>query len=465
MKPRTLLILALLVAGLISFVWFFERDLPSSDERAVRANRLLRVEEDDVTGLTIEANGKRTRLERMGAPGADGDNTGWRLVEPLDFRADETAVDSLVRRLVALEKERTLEDLDPATAGLGTPRGEVRLTTGSGEHHLQIGDEVPASSTMLARLGDATAVYVISSGIWSDLSKEPGAWRSKDVVPAISGEIRRVTLTRNDVTTVLARRDDEIWLEAPANDLADDGLANDLFGTVAALRVDEFVDEPGEDVGLEPAAAVVLVEIEGGEEPVELRLGAAAGGDDTRVYARVDGQTFLLDADLDEPLSRAPGEWRSRKLTTLEVYRIESAELSDGAGTVVIQRDGGDWRRDGEKIDFGPATDILYAVTGAEAEEVLESVEGAGRGLDLASATLTAELTTRDGDTESLAFYPASDGAVPATIDSRDVILLMSPDVMEDLEAKLQALRDAEPEPEEETPASPEAGADVLEDR
>ena len=34
MRPRTLLILLVLVLGLGAFIWFYERELPSSEERA-----------------------------------------------------------------------------------------------------------------------------------------------------------------------------------------------------------------------------------------------------------------------------------------------------------------------------------------------------------------------------------------------------------------------------------------------
>ena len=41
MRPRTLLVLLALVVGIGAFVYFYERELPSSDERAERAKRVL----------------------------------------------------------------------------------------------------------------------------------------------------------------------------------------------------------------------------------------------------------------------------------------------------------------------------------------------------------------------------------------------------------------------------------------
>ena len=53
MRPRTLAALFLVVAGLLAFIWFYERELPSSDERVELAKRVLSVEADDVRGLTL----------------------------------------------------------------------------------------------------------------------------------------------------------------------------------------------------------------------------------------------------------------------------------------------------------------------------------------------------------------------------------------------------------------------------
>ena len=54
MRPKSLLVLTLLVAALAAFVFFYEKDLPSTDERAELAKKVLRIEEDDVDSILIE---------------------------------------------------------------------------------------------------------------------------------------------------------------------------------------------------------------------------------------------------------------------------------------------------------------------------------------------------------------------------------------------------------------------------
>ena len=51
MKPKTLLVLAALVAALASFVWFYERKLPSSEERAAQSKKVLTLKSADVESV------------------------------------------------------------------------------------------------------------------------------------------------------------------------------------------------------------------------------------------------------------------------------------------------------------------------------------------------------------------------------------------------------------------------------
>ena len=97
MRPRTLLILLLVVVGLVAFIALYEGELPSSDERAAQAKLLFHFDDEDVNGLEIEWEGNRVVLERPVAEAADEEGEEesrsevtdeWRLVYPLEARAD-----------------------------------------------------------------------------------------------------------------------------------------------------------------------------------------------------------------------------------------------------------------------------------------------------------------------------------------------------------------------------------------
>ncbi len=64
MRPRTLLILLALVLGLGVFIWFYERELPSSEERAEQAKKVLAFEKDEVRKVILESPAGRVVFER-----------------------------------------------------------------------------------------------------------------------------------------------------------------------------------------------------------------------------------------------------------------------------------------------------------------------------------------------------------------------------------------------------------------
>ena len=72
MRPRTLLILLVVVLGLGSFIWFYERKLPSTEERSELRKKVLEIKKDDVKAVTIEsAKSGTVRLERVEAKKKD----------------------------------------------------------------------------------------------------------------------------------------------------------------------------------------------------------------------------------------------------------------------------------------------------------------------------------------------------------------------------------------------------------
>src|SRR5215218_2083491 len=179
MKPRTLLILLAVVLALGAFIWFYERKLPSSEERVTLGKKVLELDKAEVTAVAIDSPKGKIRLERTGGgatpkakegePAPEAPAVEWRIVQPLAARADSFAVDRLLDGLAALEKTRTLDDVDPKAVGLDKPRAVVRLTTKTGdktvEKVLQLGAEVPPGGSLIAAVPGQKGTYVVGDAI------------------------------------------------------------------------------------------------------------------------------------------------------------------------------------------------------------------------------------------------------------------------------------------------------------
>jgi hypothetical protein len=446
-------VLLLVVVGLGAFIWFFERDLPGSDERALQAKRVLAFEADEVTEIVVERGDTRVHLERPEETEEESsEDSGtasvkreWRLLEPYDARADTPGADRLADSLALLEKERTLEDVDRAAVGLETPRATVTVITADSEATLEVGSEIPASTNMVVARGADT--FVVPASIWELLSRDGGDWRSPELFPLHRGAVDRIDLEsiaagRGRVGLV-KRDDDSYWMDAPFEDRADKTRIDELLDAMFRLQVGDYLDEPQQsltEMGLEPPTATLAVSFVGREQPYSVDLGLPTPDGSGERFARVEGQVMTLGGDLDKALARPASEWQESGWTAFEVFEIDSFRVLSDGGELLLERAGSDWARDGETIAYEPVSNLLYALTGVAGERVVDRETTVGMGADLTSTTLEIELKGKERE-ERLLLYESESGALAGSGD-RQHWLVLSVGTVEDLRVKLQAIRD-----------------------
>lgn len=483
MRPRTLLILLVLVLGLGAFVWFYERELPSSEERAEQAKKVVPIEKDEVRKVTLETPAGKVVFERVAqaeedkkkeedkkdgeeAPGEEVPSepaSEWKITSPMQARADVFAVDGLLDSIASLEKTRTLEDVDRKAVGLDKPRATVRIETEDGPRVLQIGAAVPPGGTLIAGLEGEDRAYVVSDTIWAQLEREPGSWRDRQLFRASRDTISRIALTApGGQKVVLAQQGDQFRVESPFADRADKTLIEDLYADLSGLAAEQFVDKPAlppAAMGLQPPQAVVEVTFRNGE-PLRIELGAAASAapepsadpaappPSASIYARVGTQLIETRTRLAQTIARPAAEWRARGLSAFDVYDIDSVTLQDGKGPLRLTRAGTDWKRGEEMISYVPVSDFLFAVTGAQANQLLAAQEAGSLG----QPVLTLDLDAKELGKETLTLYPARPDGAPARVSGRQVVLLLPAEKLQEIQARLGDVRGAKKlEKKEET--------------
>jgi hypothetical protein len=494
-RPRTLLVLLIVVVGLAAFIRFYERDLPSSDERAQRAKKVLDFKKDQVNRVRLTAAGTTVVLERQPAPGAPGakgkgaakpaatklpdalaalaantakgpDAPGeWRIAQPLQARADAAAVDRLLDSLVNLEKTRTLDRVAPAEMGLDKPRGVVALTIAGarGETVLQIGATVPTTGQAIVAVAGRPQAYVVGDTLLSDVAKKPGEWRDRQMFHGDRDAIERLAWTvGSGPRVVLAKRGDRFWLESPLADRADRDQVEKLLSDLMGLNADTFLDAPPAPAA--PPRAVLEVVVAGQSQPFRVELGAShpassgapqPGAPETAgtlTAARAGATWFETRSALPETLARPLADWRSPLLSGLEVHQVDSAVVHDAQGALSLARSGTDWKRGAATISYLPVSDLLFAVTEAKADRLLTPAEAAALGAGAGQPALSFELKGGQAGSETLSLYPPLAGAakgVPARGGGRDTVLLLPESKLKDIRDRLDAVRAAKPLPPE----------------
>ena len=450
MRPRTLLVLAAVVAALAAWVLLHERELPSSDERRRLARRVFRLEPDQVSALTIEWRGRTVRLEREAAGVEDAAPAagGWRLVEPFAGRADGALVERLVGDLAGLEIVRRLEGAKRAEVGLEPPRGRLTFRGVGGEGTLELGGEVPASPNVVVAVAGQGEPLVVARTLVTDLDREPGEWRARELLAAGREEIERIRLVpRAGDEVVLARKGEAFVVERPYSDAADRDLVDPLLGDLTGLSAERFLDAPlgaQAEAGLGAGPGRLELALRGRTEPWVLELGLETPDTGTR-WARADGQAVEARTGLAAALERAPGDWRSRSWSGFDSWRAERLRIEDGNGRLELVRADGDWARDGEKISYSDVGDLIFAITSARAERVVPPAEAAA--YPAAAPELTVTLADAGGAEEVLTLNRprAGEELVPARAAGRGVVLLLPRRAVDELETRIAAVRASKP--------------------
>ncbi len=456
MRPRTLIVLFALVAGVGALIWFFERELPSTDERAKLSKKLVRLEPDSVRAIVLTAGEQRLRLERAGQVGDAGDQSGeWMLTQPRTGRADSGEVEGFLRRIRDLEKQRTLEDGSRDQLGLDQPRAEIALEIESGDIILRFGGKIPASSNTIVEVGNEPPFYVVSDSLFEDTAREPNGWRSRDAIPIQESRIEKIEVLNPGTGVVLERSGESFRLVEPIEDLADEDRVSTLLSALIELEIEEFVDQP--DRVFEGGAAAVRLTIAGEEEPLLVEIDSStAAGDLTAV--RVGGQVFKADTDLASLLELAPADWRSTSWSDRNIFETESFRVVRSGGESHYERRDGEWWRGDVRIQYSLASAFLRALTGARGVPV-DSPVGLGASAAGESHEVGAEGEAEveidlesSGGKETLRLWADAEGHL-AERSGRATLIRLDSDSAEAFFAKLEAL-EAVPEDASDQSAS-----------
>ncbi|GMU66248.1 MAG: hypothetical protein AMXMBFR36_25220 [Acidobacteriota bacterium] len=466
MKPRTVAILAAVVAALAAFVLFVERELPSTDERRERAGRALALEPDEVTALALEWDGREVRFER--AAKVEGEAAlaarDWRLVAPISGRADAARIDQLLSSLSSLEVERELEGASRAEIGLEPPRGQVRWTAAGREGSLEVGGEVPASSNVVVAVAGRAEAVVVPRAFTAELERAAADWRARDVLGVERGEIERIRLLPAGGDEIeLARRGEAFAVERPFADAADRDAIDPLLAEITGLAAERFVEAPvSADVEAALAAGPGAVELAlaGRSEPLLVTLGAETSPGTGERWARAEGLTFATRTRLADSLAAPAADWRSKSWTGFESWRIERIRIADGEGELELVREAGEWKRDGEVVPYGEASDLLFAITSARAASVVPP-EAAAR-YPVTKPALTVVVGDAQGGEETLTLHGGGDAGetVAARVSGRAVVLLLPASAAAELGAKIAAVRAAAAP--EATPATTDGAGEPV---
>lgn len=319
------------------------RLIPDSDH-AWRNTLVLEPAFVDWDGMTITSGGQVVGL-RM-----DPTNLTWRLVRPLNARADQTRLASLIQDLRDLQAREFLTDdprADLEAMGLQPPHLEISFTLGTNvTRTLRFGRPVPADTNLLHAMGrEPGTVIAVPAAPLAGWRSPPAEFRDRQLL-RVPASLSSITVTNGEPFSL--RPDPAgVWKVEPGGWTADLAWVGGFLTRLNNLRIVQFVkdvvaepDLPAFGLGT-PALRLVL----NAESPTALQLDFSAPKDGLVNVRRGDeNAVYALEAGAVAELSTRGGEFRERRVWRFDPEQVASVTVqSGGRSWQVLRKAANEW--------------------------------------------------------------------------------------------------------------------------
>lgn len=207
----------------------------------LRDKRVLRFERDKADGLELTSGGKPpVTFART--------NSDWRMTAPAVARGDYGAIEGLLTRLTTtmMTSIETTDVSDLKKYGLDKPASTLVVKTGSSAATLAVGTSPDGKA--YARDLSRPMVFTVDPSFATDLLKDAGDYRRKDLFEFKPFSLTEATFSRGAETVVLkktkgADNAPDKWTvtTGSATRDADSARVDELLSKIGTLRADGFV--------------------------------------------------------------------------------------------------------------------------------------------------------------------------------------------------------------------------------
>ena len=372
-------VLMIVLVGLGSYFYLYEFKGGKEREKAEEeAKKVFQLEEDKV----VEFRLARADEEEIVCTKKDDK---WRVEQPVQADADQSAVNRVVSEFVDVKRTRTVEEEPQDLALFGLDQPSLKLAALVGEKDepetLFLGDENPTKSAFYAKTETDTAVFLIQSYSKRSLDKKLFDLRDKKVADFVKDEVQTLRLERGDLKIEAEKRDDGTWmLTSPLKVRGDKTEINKTIDKINSAGVKEFIDEEPVDLaeyGLD-IPDITLTMLIGEDKASKAVLIGRKNEDKDGYYAKraEEKNVFLLQQDVLDAVPEDVNTWRDHSLLTVSVGNVAKMEyVADGQKFVLATDEERDWQIEEpieEKADDLVTNDLITDLTNVKAKEFLE---------------------------------------------------------------------------------------------
>ncbi len=289
------------------------------------------------------------------------DGESWRMLEPLQLRADKAEVTEILSQFEFMSKVGTIKKSETANFslnqyGLETPEIVVNLWLKKGtivggtagdvtKYTVKIGDKLAAGqSTVYISVGEDEDVYVISAKFLEKVDKEINDLRNKWAFEFDKFDVERVRIESGTNEPIVCSKAEQLWwITQPIADRGDTERIKEILKELKDLNInkEDFVSDSKEDIvnyGLDKPRFTISI---GTTDNVQtLHLGHSL---DEKIYAKLDGESsiFYVNDIILNDLDLELNDLRDKQLLRFDsigTYGIEKIELKYPDSTLTLQK-------------------------------------------------------------------------------------------------------------------------------
>ena len=365
MKFRTTIILLIIAAIGAAYIFLYDRKQYRTEEWVQRQQMAL---PDYKIG---QINKIELKKETGSIVLESTDNVRWRMLQPLQLRADGAEVKDILSQFEFLRKVGTIKESETANFSLGNygldkPQIIVNLwmkesailkgtevTTGAeSKYTINIGDRLAAGqNTVYINIEGSNDVIVVAAKLLEKIDKGIIDLRNKWAFEYDIDAVERIRIQSGSKEPIVCyRADQHWWVTQPVSDRGDTARIRDILSELKNLKIAkaDYVSDKEEDIarhGLdEPRLTISIGSTEGDAQSLLLGHGL-----DDKIYAKRDDESsifFVHDIVLSD-LDLEGNDLRDKQLLRFDsigTYGIEKVELEYPDTTLtMIKTEQYDW--------------------------------------------------------------------------------------------------------------------------
>ncbi|KHE92051.1 MAG: DUF4340 domain-containing protein [Candidatus Scalindua rubra] len=426
MKFRTTIIL-LIIAGIgAAYIFLYDKKQYRTDVWVQRQQMVLPdYKPGQINKIEMKKGDTNIVLESTG-------NENWRMVEPLQLRADKAEVAEILAQFEFLRKIGVVKESETANFslkeyGLETPGLVVSLWLKKGSmvggtagditrYTVNIGDRLAAGQdTVYITVGDDKDVSVVGAKFLEKVNKGINDLRNKWAFEYDKHSVERVRLESGENEPVVCSKAEQLWwITQPLSDRADTERIQDILNELKNLKIakEDFVSDSEEDIinyGLDKP--VFSISIGTTDNVQTLHLGHRL---DEKVYAKLDGESsiFLVHDIILRDLDLELNDFRDKQLLRFDAigtYGIEKIDMKTPDSSLVMEKTVQyDWMIKSPKEILADRDTVREFVEKIKDLQIQQYVDDSGENFEkygLADSPIEVSVFRRIGEGETVKFF------------------------------------------------------------